>query len=50
MKQTLLTGKPYVNAASTTPEYLRAKFKRIERELAKKKTSVARIQPRKEAA
>ena len=29
----LLDGMKYTSAAETTPEYLRAKFKRIQREL-----------------
>lgn len=47
MNKRLLDGMPYTPAAKTTPEYLRAKFKRIQRELdaAKKSATVTPITP-----
>ena len=42
----LLDGMPYTPAANTTADYLRAKFKRIQRELeAKKKPEAAKVTP-----
>ena len=41
----LLDGMKYTSAAETTPEYLRAKFKRIQRELEQQKQAQANVTP-----
>jgi hypothetical protein len=48
----LLDGAPYTPAAATTPEYLRAKFKRIQREMeaAKKVDNVTALPKKKKAS
>lgn len=49
MNKRLLDGMPYTPAAKTTPEYLRAKFKRIQRELEaqKREANVTPMRQRK---
>lgn len=45
MNKRLLDGMPYTPAAKTTPEYLRAKFKRIQREIEAQKREQQNVTP-----
>lgn len=46
----LLDGMPYTPAAATTPEYLKAKFRKIQREIEAQKQKVTPITKQRKQA